>query len=329
MLNNNEIQEGIKEFGLNNDSKFRKIPNGINSNVYIINDNSDNYILKFYRVDNNIPTRLEREVCALKLFQENGINNVPVLLNYSKELNCSLLSYISGENISTFSEDYIVHFQSFYKKILSLSKTVNKESLSLNAIDCCLEIDTVNKQIISRLTKLKEENNPEINELLNQMDDFFKIVENQVNALHNDFNDLKPILSTVDFGINNALFVNNMLHFIDFEFFGWDNPIHLISDTISHPANGLNILQQSALLDALFECYRVKEEKEQIKEAFNGVNLLFDIKWCLIMLNPFLGSYNSNFAQSEIHSRQAVQKNKVIDKVALIKLKMQNAIFFH
>lgn len=329
MFSNNNIEEAIEIFGLSANSDIKRVTNGVNSNVFVISDQSKKYILKFYRKDNNSPTRLEREVSALELFHANGIKNVPELLSHSKRLNCSLLSFIPGENIFQFSQDYIVHFQSFFKKILSLSNGLDKGVLNLNAIDCCMEINTINSQIESRLTNLRKENNIQIDTLLNQIEEIFQFVARQIKMLNNNFNNLKPILSTVDFGINNAIIKNKEFHFIDFEFFGWDNPIHLISDTISHPANNLNIHEQSALLDAILECYTIPEELEEILKAFNGVNLLFDIKWCLIMLNPFLSSYNSNSEQAELQTRQLIQKMKVIDKLDLIKLKTQNAKFFY
>lgn len=328
MINNN-ILEAFKTFGLPADSDIQKVNNGINSNVFIINDQSQKYILKFYRKDNNTPSRLEREVTALQLFNSNGVMNVPKLLNYSKELNCTLLSFIHGETISEFRKVYIVHFQSFFKEILTLSKKLSREEIKIDAIDCCLEINTINKQIEKRLENLKNENDPQINSILKQIEEIFEIVARQVKKLNKNFNNIAPILSTVDFGINNALIENDKLYFIDFEYFGWDHPIHLISDTICHPANNLNLSEQSALLDSIFECYTVPEELEEIQQAFNGVNLLFDIKWCLIMLNPFLTSYISNLKQSEVNSRQSIQKVKVDNKVALLKLKMKNATFFH
>ena len=329
MFSNNNIQKAIEIFGLAPDSEVKSITNGVNSNVFIIGDPSKKYVLKFYRKDNNSPTRLEREISALEIFRLNGIKNVPQLLNHSKELNCSLLSFIPGENISKFSQDYIIHFQTFFKKILSLSYSIDKQTLNLDAIDSCMEIDTVNNQIEARITNFKKENNVQINTLLSQIEEIFQIIAQHVKMLNNSFNKLKPILSPVDFGINNVLIMNKEVHFIDFEFFGWDNPIHLISDTISHPANNLNISEQAALLDAIVECYTVPEEQEEIMKTFNGVNLLFDIKWCLIMLNPFLSSYNSNMAQSELQNRQTIQEKKVQNKLALIKYKMENAKFFY
>ena len=112
------------------------------------------------------------------------------------------------------------------------------------------------------------------------------------------YNNLKTELSIVDFGINNVIINKNKLFFIDFEFFGIDNPVHLISDTIAHPANNLNLQEQIIFLENLIKSHNNTEE---IINAFNGTNILFDIKWCLIMLNPFLSSYSININEDETH----------------------------
>ena len=324
MIDSN-VLEAARDFGLDTKSEFQKSSNGLNSNVFFVTNGSGRSVLKFYRSDSNSPTRLEREVIALNLFYSNGISNVPRLLDHSVELNCSLLSFVPGDNISVFEPRYIGQFQSFYKNLLSISNSLERGGFDVPAIDSCPDVSIIKGQVSKRLQNLIKEDNTDIKELLDEIRTIFQALSEKVGNMHS-FNELRSILSTVDFGINNALINNNELFFIDFEFFGWDNPVHLISDTISHPANGLSIEQQIILLDRLLECYS-PAEKEKIQAGFINANLLFDIKWCLIMLNPFLSSYYSNGNGNEVLERQTAQKNKVINKVSLIKQKMQNAKF--
>jgi tRNA A-37 threonylcarbamoyl transferase component Bud32 len=324
MSENNILEEAKIGLELGSKAKFTRILNGVNSNVFLVTDGQKKYILKFYRVDQNTPTRLEHEVTALNLFQENGITNVPELIRHSEELNCSLISFIPGEPVMTFKDEYIPQFQVFFKHLLHLSST-QASVLKLDAIDCCMSLDKIKSQINDRLRKLKVENNALINPLLSTIECLVQDISAALDH-SSEFDQLKPILSTVDFGINNTILKNESLYFIDFEFFGWDNPVHFISDTISHPANNLSVIQQEAFLDAILDCYN-QEDREPVKVAFKTTNLLFDIKWCLIMLNPFLSTYTSNNSQNERETRQQLQKNKVLAKVELIKQKMQHAKF--
>ena len=118
----------------------------------------------------------------------------------------------------------------------------------------------------------------------------------------------------------------NKLFFIDFEFFGLDNPVHLISDTIAHTANNLNLQEQIIFLENLIKSHNNTEE---MINAFNGTNILFDIKWCLIMLNPFLSSYSLNINEDERENRKRKQLEKVINKIYLIEQKIKNEYFLH
>ena len=48
------------------------------------------------------------------------------------------------------------------------------------------------------------------------------------------------VLSPSDFGLHNALRgPDGQLRFVDFEYFGWDDPVKLVSDTAIHPGSDL------------------------------------------------------------------------------------------
>lgn len=93
-------------------------------------------------------------------------------------------------------------------------------------------------------------------------------------------------LSPSDFGFHNTLRrPDGSLVFLDFEYFGWDDPAKLIADTLSHPAlslpEGLKTRFYSRVLDAL-------PGAERLRAAVPLVYPVFRIKWCLIILNEFL-----------------------------------------
>ena len=51
------------------------------------------------------------------------------------------------------------------------------------------------------------------------------------------------ILSPSDIGFHNTLKCRNKIFFIDFEYFGLDDPIKITSDFIIHPGNNLKTVQ--------------------------------------------------------------------------------------
>ncbi len=319
-MTNIEIKSAIKSFNLDENIKVQHISNGVNSNVYIIDNNK--YILKFYRSDHNQPNRLERENLALELFDKYKIENVPKIINISKEYNCCLMSYLEGQTVDILKPEYLDHFLFFYKKILQISN-IEREKY-FDSIDSCKTLNLLFEQINKRIFNFEKENNFDLNSILKNLNQYVELLKKSINP--NYYNNLRTELSVVDFGINNVILKNNKLYFIDFEFFGLDNPIHLISDTIAHPANNLKLEDQIIFSDKLINCHN---NSEDIKTAFNGTNILFDIKWCLIMLNPFLSSYSSNSNIDEREHRKLKQLEKVINKIFLIEQKIKNEYFLH
>jgi hypothetical protein len=319
-VTNIEIKSAIKSFNLDENIKVQHISNGVNSNVYIIDNNK--YILKFYRSDHNQPNRLERENLALELFDKYKIENVPKIINISKEYNCCLMSYLEGQTVDILKPEYLDHFLFFYKKILQISN-IEREKY-FDSIDSCKTLNLLFEQINKRIFNFEKENNFDLNSILKNLNQYVELLKKSINP--NYYNNLRTELSVVDFGINNVILKNNKLYFIDFEFFGLDNPIHLISDTIAHPANNLKLEDQIIFSDKLINCHN---NSEDIKTAFNGTNILFDIKWCLIMLNPFLSSYSSNSNIDEREHRKLKQLEKVINKIFLIEQKIKNEYFLH
>jgi tRNA A-37 threonylcarbamoyl transferase component Bud32 len=316
----NKLELALRHFNFDLKVNIKSITNGVNSNVYIIDDNK--YVLKFYRSDNNHPNRLERESYALDLFDKYKIDNVPKIIDISKEHNCCLMSYLEGQTVNNFKPEYLSQFAFFYKNILQISN--NEMQKYFESIDSCPILNLLLEQINKRITSLEKENNLHLKSILKKLNVFIELLGKNINPIY--YNNLKTELSIVDFGINNVIINKNKLFFIDFEFFGLDNPVHLISDTIAHPANNLNLQDQIIFLENLIQCHNNREE---IVSAFNGTNILFDIKWCLIMLNPFLGTYSLNINEAERENRKRIQLEKVINKIFLIEQKIKNEYFLH
>lgn len=319
MVAGNNINNVLRQFNIDYHDNIKSVNNGVNSNVYII---EDKYILKFYRKDNNNPTRLERELYALNLFEKHKIENVPQIINYSKKYDCILMSFLKGDKVELLTSEYINQFATFYSKLLQISSAARKNCF--DSIDSCPTLDLLLNQIKKRIINLKLEKNSQVNKIILTLEKYMKFLENKINPTF--YNNLNTELSVVDFGINNTLSNDNKLVFFDFEFFGIDNPVHLISDTIAHPANNLCLNDQIIFSEALNNCHF---NKSDILQAFNGTNILFDIKWCLIMLNPFLKTYKLNINQDDMEFRKTQQLIKVENKISIIDLKLNNENFLH
>ena len=112
--------------------------------------------------------------------------------------------------------------------------------------------------------------------------------------------DLAPAhraLSPSDFGLHNALRTEDgRLRFIDFEYFGWDDPVKLVSDTAIHPGSDLPEASANHLIERLSRAFEAGDDSFAIRRdvlypVFKGI-------WCLIVLNAYLPDSRSRRAMA-------------------------------
>jgi len=93
-------------------------------------------------------------------------------------------------------------------------------------------------------------------------------------------------LSPSDFGFHNALRgPDGSLTFIDFEYFGWDDPVKLAADFLWHPGMRLSAPERRAFLEGVTALYGLDPSfAARLYLHFP----LYGIRWCLIILNEFV-----------------------------------------
>ncbi|SVD80991.1 uncharacterized protein METZ01_LOCUS433845, partial [marine metagenome] len=90
-------------------------------------------------------------------------------------------------------------------------------------------------------------------------------------------------LSPSDFGFHNALRKKNgSLVFLDFEYFGWDDPVKLMCDFAFHPGMNLSMGMRKYWFQATLNLYG-----EKILPRLNSSWPLYGLCWVLILLNEF------------------------------------------
>ncbi|OPY97482.1 aminoglycoside phosphotransferase [Bradyrhizobium sacchari] len=110
--------------------------------------------------------------------------------------------------------------------------------------------------------------------------------------------DLAPAhraLSPSDFGLHNALRgEDGRLRFIDFEYFGWDDPVKLLSDTAIHPGSDLPAKDANRLIERLTQAFAARDDAFAVRR--DVLYPLFGAIWCLIVLNAYLPESRSRRA---------------------------------
>ena len=96
----------------------------------------------------------------------------------------------------------------------------------------------------------------------------------------------KRSLVPADFGFHNALRrPDGTLAFLDFEYFGWDDPVKLTADIILHPGMSLSATQKRRFRGC---AERIYDEDCRFAARLRAYLPLFGLRWALILLNEFI-----------------------------------------
>lgn len=95
------------------------------------------------------------------------------------------------------------------------------------------------------------------------------------------------VLSPSDVGFHNALRrPDGTLAFFDFEYAGWDDPAKLVADFLYQPEFPPEVGEGETFAARVLEGLGCDSG---VRERARILRPLFALKWCCIMLNPFLG----------------------------------------
>jgi hypothetical protein len=121
-------------------------------------------------------------------------------------------------------------------------------------------------------------------------------------------------LSPSDFGFHNAIRrPDGALAFVDFEYFGWDDPAKTIVDYLLHPGMALGEPLKRRFVvraQAVFADVPMFQARARI------VYPLFGLKWALILLNDFLPERFSG-ANGEWRLTQLGKAQAIVSRLAV------------
>lgn len=276
-----------------------RIGNGVNSRAYklLCSDGTDR-VIKFYpwsKTDNR--DRLETEIQSLHFLAEHKFSNVPTVLGIDKKNHCALLSFVEGIN----GREHAVNDSDLDQAILFLQRLKEvspscKVERFLPASEASFTIGELIASIASRLLRLQEVQNERLKQFLPHIESFFQNLDQDQFSVEQT----QRVLSPSDFGFHNALRdEDGNWSFLDFEYFGWDDPAKTASDFILHPGMSLTTSQKIRFLS---ECLRLYGGDQTFYHRLQTVFPLYLVKWCIIILNPFLKesrSWSVNASQSD------------------------------
>jgi len=263
-----------------------KLKGGLNSNVWKIKG-KDYYIAKFYFNDNR--GRLKNEFFSLQFLWSKGIRDIPRPIIYDQINNIGIYSFIEGKKLTAeeVSFSHIIAIINFLKKLKELSRENTPEYIK-SASDACFSAEDIIKIIERRLNGLNSVKDNSAVYL--ELDLFLKEIKSKFELLRKGcyytyLTRSQMTLSPSDFGFHNALFDKELV-FLDFEYFGWDDPAKMVSDFILHP--GMNLSEEAKRLFLREMMGFFQKDDSYFKSRLVMVFPFFGLIWCLIVLNEFI-----------------------------------------
>jgi hypothetical protein len=295
---------------------------GRNSQVYRVVDATRRaYALKLYfRHPTDDRDRLGTEFNGLRFLWRHGVRGIPEPLAADPAQGCALYEYVEGRTIppAEVSAVDIEAALSFLARLKDLCQQPESRDLPL-ASEACFSGQALLGNLQGRLDRLLgerpgEAGDPAFRRFL--ADEFSPALgaitrwSSSRLSLQEELPWSERTLSPSDFGFHNALRRGNGEPvFLDFEYFGWDDPAKTLSDFLLHPAMELSDALKRQFAGGL---QRRLAEDSCLAERVKCVYPLFGLKWCLILLNEFLPEHmlRRRFAATA-GSRQAVQAEQL------------------
>ena len=297
-----------------------------NSAIYKLHlSNANKSALKIYP-EISYHDRLGSEFNSTKIFKELNINNVQRPISFDSSLGIATYEWIEGERISSYGIKELKAALSFLSILHQNSKAEQFNNFPM-ASDACTKGSDIEIQIKRRLLQFDE--------LSTKYSDLEQFLKNDFKPLFKEIiswsqaswpssssyivpiekNEL--ILSPSDFGFHNALYSQNEnLIFHDFEYFGWDDPVKLISDFSHNAAMNLTKEIEQLWFSEVSEIYG-----KHLLGRLSAAWPMYGLNWCLIILNEFNDEVwsrrcssddsKSNLRDEHLATQLAKSKNKL------------------
>ncbi|MDA1099959.1 MAG: phosphotransferase [Proteobacteria bacterium] len=272
-------------------------PGGGNNRLYRVEAaDGRHYALKTYlQRPGDDRDRLGTEFGGLAFLGAQGLGRqVPRAVARDPGRHCALFGWVDGNAVGHPTPRDLFEVLCFVLDLYRLAQQPEAAALAL-ASEACLSGAEVARQIEARLDRLLRLDDHRLRAFL--VDSFLPVCERQrdLTMMHYqeqgmDFaQPLAPMaltLSPSDFGFHNAIRrIDGRLVFIDFEYFGWDDPVKLVADFLLHPGMDLNVEMRRRFRRGAGAVFGGDHEFDiRLRALFP----LYILRWCLILLNEFL-----------------------------------------
>lgn len=279
---------------------FRRVPGAFNCTAYAAQTrNNRKYLVKRYKIKKNDKrNRLATEFGGLSFLWRNGIRNIPRPVAIDRTNRMAAYSFIDGKKLkgkaiklkdAMDSAKIIGQMAGLSGKKRALSQpTASEACFSIKAY-----IDIVEQRMAS-LERAKEKGvlefvSRELNPFFRDVKDFVKESSSLFGVnISRKLSKREMLISPSDVGFHNILKDRaGKIFFIDFEYYGWDDPAKTISDFFLQPDAPLPLKLRRPFYGKVMGYLG---NDIDIASRLPVVYAILSVKWCQIMLNAFLGN---------------------------------------
>ncbi|MBI3723314.1 aminoglycoside phosphotransferase family protein, partial [bacterium] len=224
---------------------------------------------------------------------------VPAPLAIDREARAALYEWVEGVPVNAIDAS-ARHGQDVdaVVRLLAALHEIGSEGQDLpEATEPCLAASELLARLDARLGPLKAAsgNEPELGSFLESVfeplaalarSDLLEVYARLGWSLAARIERSRQTLSPSDFGFHNALRRGSgALAFVDFEYFGWDDPVKASSDFLWHAGMKLSPAERTAFLEGACGAFG---DDETFADRLAAQFPLHGLHWCLLVLNEFL-----------------------------------------
>ncbi len=287
----------LHELGADDVVDIQAAGTGGNNRIYrLLMGNGNILALKVYPGGADDRDRLEAEFGALRFLTDGGVDCVPIPVAKNAEAGIALYSWIDGQPIESPTAADMDKVIIFIGRLHAISAATSVAALH-PAREACWSAAELIRQVEKRTARLAEVA-PDHAELADFLDTRLRpAIKHERRAVFDGYdrmgwdpNSVLPhnrlVLSPSDFGFHNALRRRDGdLVFLDFEYFGWDDPVRLVADFVLHPGMRLELEQRNAFVR---HASRIFADDVDFKIRLRILYPFVALRWCAILLNEYL-----------------------------------------
>jgi hypothetical protein len=298
---------------------------GGNNRLYRVVGARGEYALKRYAGDGDgARERYEREFGGLQFLWGAGIRCVPEPVALAPEAGVAIYRWIEGMPTGVPQDGDIAALAGFAARLHALRLAPGAQAMR-PAREAVTSPAELGRQIERRLERLRGEAgaHPVLGGLLGEIAAEAARrsgPQPEVRSLAARWLTLSPS----DFGLHNAIRTATGLVFLDFEYFGWDDPVKLVADVLWHPGMQLAQRERQKFFTLAADVYGVDPE---FSKRFNRDAPLYGLRWALIVLNEFLPEvWDRRVAAGQAADRSAVLERQLAKAAGLLERVRRDAV---